>query len=99
MPGNHQQPAITVKLCSDRASFEARATRQMSLNMNDVKRKLEESGKHHIMIYTPHLLIFTSGKAETTLSKDGRMLIKRVQNQTEAEQLALEILHTVSVQE
>jgi len=63
--------------------------------MNEVKRTLEESGEHKIVVYTPHIVVLRSGNAEATLSKDGRMLIKRVSNEAEATQVARQILRTI----
>jgi len=88
-------PQLSVKLCSDRAAFEARTAKKLSLNMGEVKRTLEESKEHKIVVYTPHIIILKSGFAETTLSRDGRMLIKRVSNEAEATKLAQRILRTI----
>jgi len=86
---------LIVKLCSDNAAFEVRTTRRLTLNMDEVKRTLEESGEHKISVYTPHIVILRSGSAETTLSRDGRMLIKRVSNEAEATQVARQILRMI----
>lgn len=86
---------LLVKLCSDKAAFEARPMKNLSLNMDKTKQTLEKSKKHEIVIYTPHMLILRIGKAETTLSKDGRMLIKKVSSETEATQVANHILRTI----
>ena len=86
---------LIVKLCSDKAAFEVRTTRKWTLNMDEVKRTLEESKEHKIVVYTPHIVILRSGRAETTLSRDGRMLIKRVSNEAEATQVARQILKTI----
>jgi len=63
--------------------------------MDEARRRLEKAKEHDIIVYTPHMIILRSKKAETTLSKDGRMLIKRVANETEAAQVAQQILRTV----
>jgi len=81
-----------VKLCSDKAAFEARTSKKLNLNMNEVKRTLERSKQYEIVLDTPHMIIMKSGKAEITLSRDGRMLIKRVSNEAEATKVANEVL-------
>lgn len=86
---------LLVKLCSDKAAFEVRTSRRLILNLDEVKRMLEESKQLEILVYTPHMLILRRGKAETTLSRDGRMLIKRVSNEAEATQVARQILRTI----
>lgn len=63
--------------------------------MDNAKQKLESSGQNKILIYTPHMIILRSNRAETTLSKDGRMLIKRVSNEAEATEVAQQILATI----
>jgi len=85
---------LFVKLCSDKAAFEVRIQRKISFNMGKVKQLFEACHDHEILVYTPHMIILRSGRAETTLSKDGRMLIKRVSNESEATQVALKILRT-----
>ena len=91
---NKEEPSIPlfVKLCSDKASFEVRIQRKVSFNMDKVKQLFETCHDPAIVVYTPHIIILRSGKAETTLSKDGRMLIKRVSNESEATQVACRIL-------
>jgi len=86
---------LFVRLCSDKAAFEARPAQRLSLNMDEVKRTLEESEEHAIIVHTPHIVILRSGRAETTLSRDGRMLIKKVANEAEATQVASQILRTI----
>jgi len=67
---------------------------KVSLNMDKVRQLLEACHDPEIVLYTPHMIILRSGKAETTLSKDGRILIKRVSNEKEANQVAQKILRT-----
>lgn len=92
---NEVQPQLIVKLCSDRSAFEARPSKQLTLDMNKVKLALEQCGLHGIIVDTPHIVIVKSGKAETTLSRDGRMLIKRVLNEDEAARVAGQILDAI----
>jgi hypothetical protein len=86
---------FTVKLCSDRAAFEARLQRKLILDMNEVERRLKLSKRHEITLFTPHVIFLRTGSAEITLSRDGRMLIKRVQNEAEAARLAREVLQVI----
>lgn len=92
---NEAQPRLIVKLCSDRSAFEARPMKQLTLDMSKVKLALEQCGLHEIVVDTPHIIIVKSGKAETTLSRDGRMLIKRVSNEDEATRVANQILDAI----
>jgi len=83
-----------VKLCLDKASFEVRMQRKVFFNMDKMRQLFEKSHDSEIVVYTPHMIILRSGRAETTLSRDGRMLIKRVSNESEATQVARKILRT-----
>jgi len=82
----------SVKLCSDKAAFEVRIHRKVFLNMDKVRRLFEARYDFEIVVYTPHMIILRSGRAETTLGRDGRMLIKRVSNESEATQVAHKML-------
>lgn len=86
---------LTVKICSDRSAFEVRPMKRLTLNLSKVKLTLERIWPHEIVVDTPHIIIVRSGKAETTLSRDGRMLIKRVLSEAEATRVAQEILDVV----
>jgi len=83
---------FSVKLCSDKAAFEVRTQRKVFFNLPKVRQLFEACHDFEILVYTPHMIILRSGRAETTLSRDGRMLIKRVSNESEATQVARKIL-------
>lgn len=85
---------FSVKLCSDKAAFEVRIQRKVFFNMDKVKQLFETRHDSEIVVFTPHMIILRSNGAEITLSKDGRMLIKKVANETEATQVANKILRT-----
>jgi len=91
---NEEEPSIPlfVKLCSDGAAFEVRIQRKVFFNMGKVRQLFETCHDSEIVVYTPHMIILRSGRAEITLSKDGRMLIKKVANESEATQIARKIL-------
>jgi len=84
-----------VRLCPDKAAFEALVLRRVVFNMDDAKRRLEEAGNHRVVVFTPHLLVLRRGGAEVTLSRDGRMLIKRVRDESEAASVARGVWQTV----
>lgn len=86
---------FSVRLCSDKAAFEVRIQRKIFFNMDHLERLLR-SGKNEIIVSTPHILIFRTGDAEVTLSKNGRMLVKRVKSERDAAAVAQRILRVVS---
>lgn len=85
------QVSFFVKLCSDKAAYEARLKHQTSFNLFHVKQLFEATGDYQILVDTPHILILKKSKVEVTLSKDGRVIIKRVVDNAEAEKIAQEI--------
>lgn len=92
---NEWEPRVPllIKLCSDKAAFEARIQQKIFFNMKEVRRLFEAIKDHEIIVYTPHIMILKGCKgAEVTFSKDGRMLIKKVSNENEAKMVAYDVL-------
>ncbi|MFQ6073975.1 MAG: hypothetical protein ACE5KC_02035 [Candidatus Bathyarchaeia archaeon] len=87
---------FSVRLCSDKAAFEVRIQRKISFNMADLERLLDSVKENEVIVNTPHILIFRTRKAEVTLSRNGRMLIKRVRSEEEARTVAREVLRVAS---
>lgn len=63
--------------------------------MADAKQLLENVKGHDVVVCTPHIMILRCGGAEVTLSKDGRMLIKRVRDKKEAALIAQDVFRIV----
>ncbi len=87
---------FVVKLCSDKAAFEVRIQRKVSFNMNALERLLTSMKESEIVVNTPHILIFRSKGAEVTISRNGRMLIKKVLDEKDATAIAREVLRVAS---
>jgi len=85
---------FSVKLCSDKAAYEIRIQRKVLFNLEKVRQLFETRHDFEVVVYTPQMIILRIGGAEITLSRDGRMLIKRVSNESEATQVARQILRT-----
>jgi len=82
-----------VKLCSDKAAYEVKFQRKIYFAMDRLKQLFETTEKYEQVVYTPHITIIRSRKgAEVTFSKDGRILIKRVLDKSEAEAIAEDVL-------
>jgi hypothetical protein len=64
--------------------------------MVDLERLLKSVKENEMIVNTPHILIFRSRGAEVTLSRNGRMLIKKVQDEKDATAVAHEVLRVVS---
>ena len=88
---------LLVRLCSDKAAFEAHPRRRVFFNMNTVRQLLEASQNFEILVYTPYIIIIKSREGrEITFSEDGRMLLKKILNEDEATALAYGVLKIVS---
>lgn len=88
---------LLVKLCSDKATFEAIPQRRVLFNMNRVRQVFEASKSFKILVYTPHIIVLRSREGrEITFSEDGRMLLKKILNEDEARALAYGVLEVVA---
>jgi len=82
-----------VKLCSDKAAYEVKLQRKIYFKMDRLKKLFEATEEYELVVYTSHITIIKSCKgAEVTFSKDGRILIKKVLNKSEAEAIAEDVL-------
>ena len=92
--GSRSTP-LFVKLCSDKAAFEAKLQNRINLRMDHLKQLLEEENSHEILVYTPHIMVIKGCKgAEVTVSRDARA-IRRVRDTAEAEMVAKDLLRLV----
>jgi hypothetical protein len=97
MTNKERQPMpFSVRLCSDKAAFEVKMQHKISLNMADLERLLKSTKDNEIIINTPHILIFKTKGAEVTMSKNGRMLIKKIETEKEATEIANDVLRVLS---
>jgi len=83
---------FSLKLCSDRAAFRVQLRGKVFFNMEKVRQLFEDCSNCEVLVYTPHMIILRSEKAEITLSGDGRILIKKAANESEATDVAHRIL-------
>lgn len=88
---NH--PSYFVKLCADKAAYEAKFSQNLRFDMSSVKKAFEDSKRFQIVLFTPHLIILKDARRpEITLSKDGRMLIKEASSKNQAEAIVEDVL-------
>jgi hypothetical protein len=92
-----QSIPFSVRLCSDKAAFEVKIQPNIHFSMANFGRLLKSMEETEIIADTPHIMIFRRKGAEVTLSKNGRMLIKKVENEKEAATAAREILRVLSL--
>ncbi|MCW4052982.1 MAG: hypothetical protein NWE78_07240 [Candidatus Bathyarchaeota archaeon] len=91
-----QSIPFSVRLCSDKAAFEVKIQQTIHFNTANLGRLLKSMEETEIIADTPHIIIFRSKGAEVTLSRNGRMLIKKVENEKKAAAVASEILRGLS---
>ena len=83
---------LLVKLCSDKAAYEARPQRKVSFDMNKLQKLFEAVENYQILVYTPYIIVLKSkGGREVTFSEDGRILLKNVSGEGEAKALACDV--------
>jgi hypothetical protein len=87
---------FSVRLCSDKAAFEIRIQRKITFDMAKLESLLKSRKESVIIVSTPHILVFRTGEAEVTLSRNGRMLVKRVRKEEDAAAVARRVLQVVS---
>lgn len=63
----------TLRLCSGRGSYEATPRPKLSLNLAEAAGRLREAG---VGVTDVRVMLLLTLEAETTLSRDGRILIK-----------------------
>jgi len=86
---------LLIRLCSEKTAFEVQMQQRVHFDMDEVKRLFEEKSDYEIMVHTPYIMVLKSqGETEVTLSKNGRMLIKRVSDEKEARAVAQDVLQT-----
>jgi len=63
--------------------------------MDEVKKLFEAKSGYELLVYTPYIVVFKNPTGvEVTFSKNGRMLIKGVSDESEAKAVAQEVLRT-----
>jgi len=84
---------LLLRLCSEKTTFEVQMQQRIHFNMDEVKRLFEAKSSYEIMVHTLYILVLKNKKGtEVTLSKNGRMLIKRVSDEKEARAVAQDVL-------
>jgi len=83
---------LLVKLCSDKAAYEARPQRKVSFDMNKLQKLFEAVENYQILVHTPYIIVMKNkiGR-EVTFSEDGRILLKNVSGESEAKALACDV--------
>jgi len=85
--------AFMIRLCSDRAAYEAVPKKRFKVDIASLRHSLERSGDYQIAVCTPQLIVVKRSDAtEVTIVDDGRMIIRNVADQEAAQRIAETIL-------
>ena len=81
--------AFMIKLCSDRAAYEAVPKKRFRVDITSLRLSLERSGDCEIALCTPQLIVVKRRDGtEVTIVDDGRMIIRNAADQDAAQKIA-----------
>ena len=82
-----------IRLCSDRAAYEAVPKKRFKVDIASLRLSLERNRDYEIVLCTPQLMVVRRRDAtEVTIVDDGRMIIRNVADQDAARRIAETIL-------
>jgi hypothetical protein len=82
-----------IRLCSDRAAYEAVPKKRLKVDLTSVKRSLERGGDYEIALWTPQLMVVKQNDVvEITIVDDGRLIIRNVADEETARRIAETVL-------
>jgi hypothetical protein len=85
--------AFIVRLCSDKAAYEAVPKNRLKVDLARLRRSLESSGNCEITLWTRQLMVVKKTDAtEITIVADGRLIIRNVADEEAARKIAETLL-------
>ena len=85
--------AFMIRLCSDRASYEALPRRRLKIDLAKLRRDFQLAGKYEVTLWTRQLMVIKRNDAiEITIVDDGRMIIRNVLDEETARGIAETLL-------
>jgi hypothetical protein len=93
MPVMDHGTAFIVRLCSDKAAYEAVPKNRLKVDLARLRRSLESSGDCEITLWTRQLMVVKKTDAtEITIVADGRLIIRNVADEEAARKIAENLL-------
>ena len=84
--------AFVIRLCSDKAAYEAVPRTRLKVDLARLRRSLER-GECEITFWTRRLMVVKQRDAtEITIVDDGRLIIRNVADEQTAQRMAEELL-------
>lgn len=88
-----QAGMFIIRLCSDRAAYEAVPKRRLRVDISALRVSLKRRGDCEITLWTPQFMVIRRrDAAEVTIVDDGRMIIRNVADQDMALRIAETLL-------
>jgi hypothetical protein len=81
--------AFIIRLCSDKAAYEAVPTRRLKVDLRRLRASLEHGGDCEIALWTRQLMVVKQrDTSEITIVDDGRLIIRNVADEQAAQRAA-----------
>jgi hypothetical protein len=81
--------AFVMRLCSDKAAYEAVPRRRLKVDLTRLRRSLERGGDCEITLWTRQVMVVKQRDAtEITIVDDGRLIIRNVADEQTAQSTA-----------
>jgi len=94
------EPAFIIRLCSDKAAYEAVPRTKFKLNLARLRRSLERTGNYEIALWTRQLMVVRQRDAtEITIVDDGRLIVRNVADAETARKIAEAMLPELAAEE
>jgi hypothetical protein len=90
--------AFIIRLCSDKAAYEAVPTRRLKVDLTKLRCSLERGGHCEITFWTRQLMVVRQSDAtEITIVDDGRLIIRNVADEQTAQRTAEALMPKLTV--
>ena len=81
------------ELCSGGTAYEARPQIKTRIKLDALLETIRKNPNYEVLAYTPYMLIVKTKKgAEISATRQGKLLIKRVESEEEARTVTYDIL-------
>jgi hypothetical protein len=85
--------AFIVRLCSDKAAYEAVPRNRVKVDLARLRRSLERGENCKTVLWTQHLMVVKrKDTTEITFVDDGRLIIRNVAGEEAAQKIANDLL-------
>lgn len=77
-----------VRLCSDRVAYEAKPSKPRRYDLAKIDALAAQSSSYERIVFTPYLIVLRKEGAELTMAQDGRLIIRKADDEQAARELA-----------